>query len=72
MFHRPRLTRQLDHTLDTLHRRLDDETEQALRRRMHFPVGWDPFFHDSIVEVNPYGTQHYDFERRQFTLDRSS
>lgn len=72
VFHGPRLTRQLDRTLDTLHRRLDGEPEEALRRGMHFPVGWDPFFQDSmsLVEVYHYGTQHYDFHRRQLTLDQ--
>src|SRR5919112_1797838 len=37
VFHGPRLTRQLDHTIDVLHRRLDAESEETLRRAMHFP-----------------------------------
>ena len=37
-----RLARQLDHSIDLLHLRLDAETEEAMCRRMHFPVGWDP------------------------------
>ena len=70
VFHGPRLVRQLDRTLDALHRRLDAETEAALRRRMHFPVSWDPFFHDTmtLADVYQYGIQHYDFHRRQLTL----
>jgi hypothetical protein len=49
VFHGARLTRQLDHTIDLLHRRLDAETEEALGRRMHFPVGWDPFSPDTMT-----------------------
>jgi DinB superfamily len=74
VFRGPRLTRQLDRTLDRLHRRLDLETEDALGRRMHFPVGWDPFFRDtmSLDEVYRYATQHYDFHRNQLTLVRAT
>jgi len=74
VFHGPRLTRQLDHSIDLLHRRLDAQTEEALGRRMHFPVGWDPFFRDTMTleEVYRYGTQHYDFHRRQLTLPETS
>lgn len=72
VFHGPRLVRQADRTIAALHRRLDSETDQTLRRRMHFPVDWDPFFTDtmSLVEVYRYGTQHYDFHRQQLTLER--
>lgn len=71
VFHGPRLTRQLDHTIDLLHRRLDDESEAALGRRMHFPVGWDPFFRDTMTleQVYAYGAQHYYFHRAQLTLE---
>lgn len=71
VFHGPRLTRQLDRTIDRLHRRLDAESDAALARRMHFPVGWDTFFRDTMTmeEVFRYGTQHYDFHRAQLTLD---
>lgn len=71
VFHGPRLTRQLDRTIDRLHRRLDAESDAALARGMHFPVAWDPFFRDTMTleEVYRYGTQHYDFHRAQLTLD---
>jgi hypothetical protein len=70
VFHGPRLTRQLDRTLDRLHRRLDAESDETLGQRMHFPVGWDPFFRDTmtLAEVYHYATQHYDFHRAQLTL----
>jgi hypothetical protein len=74
VFHGPRLTAQLDRTLDALHHHLERETDQALRRRMDFPVGWDPFFSRgmSLLAVYHYGTQHFDFHRRQLTLDRDT
>jgi DinB superfamily len=70
VFHGSRLTRQFDKTIDVLHRRLDAESEAALRRGMHFPVGWDPFFRDTMTleQVYRYGVQHYDFHRAQLTL----
>lgn len=73
VFHGPRLTRQLDRTLDRLHRRLDAESDESLGRRMHFPVEWDPFFRDTmtLAEVYHYATQHYDFHRKQLTLTPS-
>ena len=71
VFHGPRLVRLLDRVVASLHRHLERETEQSLRRTMHFPVGWDPFFEDrmSLAEVYHYGTQHFDYHRRQLTLD---
>ena len=70
VFRGARLTRRLDRTVAALHRRLDQETDEALGRVMHFPVGWDPFFSDrmSLLEVYHYATQHFDFHRRQLTL----
>ena len=70
VFHGPRLTRQLDHTIDLLHRRLDAETDADLERGMHYPTRWDPFFEDymTLADVYHFPTQHYDFHRRQLTL----
>ena len=71
LFHGARLTRLLDRTVEHLHRRLDAETDESLRSRMHFPEEWDPFFNDTmtVADVYHYGTQHYDFHRRQLTLE---
>lgn len=72
VFHGRRLTWLADRTLDALNRRLDAEAEDALRRTMHFPVAWDPFFGESMTleQVYRYGIQHYDFHRAQLTIDR--
>ena len=69
-FHGPRLIRQMDRTVAALSRKVDQETEEALDRTMHFPVDWDPFFRDrmTLLEVYHYGTQHFDYHREQLTL----
>lgn len=70
VFHGPRLEAQVNRTIASLHRQLDTEEQAALERGMAFPPGWDPFFTDrmTLLEVYHYGTQHFDFHRRQLTL----
>lgn len=70
VFRGARLTARVDRTVASLHRHLDRESEESLRATMHFPVGWDPFFADTmtLAEVYHYGTQHFDFHRRQLTV----
>jgi len=38
---------------------------------MHLPVGWHPLFRDAMTleQVFRYGTEHYDFHRRQLPLE---
>lgn len=75
VFNRRRMGRKLDHVIASLHRSLDAETEERLRRAMHFPPRWDPYFKDTmtLAEVYQYATQHFDHHRRQLTLqDRRS
>ncbi|MFG1911520.1 DinB family protein [Kribbella sp. NPDC048928] len=66
-----RMVVMFDHTADKLHRRLDAETDADLARGMHYPTRWDPFFKDymTLADVYRFPTQHYDFHRRQLTLD---
>lgn len=66
-----RMVVMFDHTVDKLHRRLDAETDADLARGMHYPTRWDPFFKDymTLADVYHFPTQHYDFHRRQLTLD---
>jgi hypothetical protein len=70
VFHGPRLLRLFDRVVASLHGHLDSETDGSLRRTMHFPVGWDPFFTDrmSLADVYHYGTLHFDYHRAQLTL----
>jgi len=53
-----------------LQRRLDREPDSALRRGMHYPVSWDPFFtgYMTLDDIYRYPTQHFDFHRKQLTL----
>jgi hypothetical protein len=66
-----RMVVMFDHVVDKLHRRLDAETDADLARGMHYPTRWDPFFKDymTLADVYHFPTQHYDFHRRQMTLE---
>ncbi|MEV4649534.1 DinB family protein [Saccharopolyspora sp. NPDC049357] len=61
----------MDRVINGLHRRLDAEREADLRRGMHYPTRWDPFFADfmTLADVYHFPTQHFGFHRRQLTLD---
>ena len=67
---RPRMVRLMDHVVAGLQEALSRTPESALRRGMHFPVGWDPYFTDymTLRDVYHYPTQHYEHHRRQLTL----
>ena len=58
-------------TIWRLHRRLDAESDAELKLRMHFPVGWDPYFTDTmtLAELYRYATKHFEHHRAQLTLD---
>ena len=60
-----------DRVIAALHRRLDTETDAALARGMHYPTRWDPFFRDymTLADLYRFPTQHFEFHRRQLTLD---
>jgi len=64
------MERLLDHVIARLQAKLLRESDVALGRGMHFPVGWDPYFTDvmTVGDVYHYATQHYDHHRRQLTL----
>jgi len=70
VFHGLRLVWLCDRVIAALDRRLDHETEHALNRTMHFPVGWDPYFRDTmtLLDVYRFGTEHFDYHARQLTL----
>lgn len=65
-----RLTRWFDRTVEVLHRGLDAETEEALRRATAFPTAWDPCFRPrmTLAEVYRCGTAHFEHHRHQLTL----
>jgi hypothetical protein len=65
-----RMGRKFDRVVSALQRRLNADPPSALRRGMHFPTTWDPFFRDymTLAEVYQYPTKHFGFHQRQLTL----
>jgi hypothetical protein len=70
---RKQLAARFDRVIAALHRRLNAETDAELTRGMHYPTRWDPFFVDfmTLADLYRYPTQHFDFHRRQLTLDNA-
>jgi hypothetical protein len=67
------MERVMDQVTNGLVRTLERSSPEQLGRGMHFPVGWDPYFHDfmTIEDVLHYATQHYQHHRRQLTLSNA-
>ena len=65
-----RMIPKFDAVIAGLQRRLDRESEANMGRSMAYPVRWDPFFRTTMTleEVYHYPTQHFEFHRRQLTL----
>ena len=65
-----RMGAEFNPVIASLHRRLAREADAHLRRGMHYPVRWDPFFENfmTIADIYHYPTQHFGFCRRQLTL----
>src|SRR5215469_1039046 len=65
-----RMPAMLDHVIAALQKHLQRETDSALRRGMHYPTTWDPFFTDymTLADIYRYPTQHFRFHQRQLTL----
>lgn len=63
-----RMTRILDRVIAALQQHLQWETGSTLRRGMHYPATWDPFFADymTLADIYHYPTQR--FHQRQLTL----
>jgi hypothetical protein len=59
-----------DQVIAALERRLESEPDSTLRRGMHFPTTWDPFFtgYMTLADLYRYPTQHFNFHRQQLTL----
>lgn len=64
------MERLLDRTVRRLQAGVRRDAQTWTTRRMHFPVGWDPYFNDvmTVRDVYHFATQHYDHHRRQLTL----
>jgi hypothetical protein len=59
----------MDRVIASLQRKLARESDDSLRRGMHFPTRGDPFFKDymTVEDVYRYPGKHSDFHKRQQT-----
>ena len=62
--------RRFDRVVATLLRHLDQESDVALSRGMHYPTSWDPYFkaYMTLADLYRSPTQHFEHHRRQLTL----
>jgi hypothetical protein len=69
-----RMAGALDRVIAALQRRLQQETDAALRQGMHYPTTWDPFFtgYMTLAELYRYPTRHYRHHRQQLTLPEAA
>ncbi|HVB46209.1 MAG TPA: DinB family protein [Streptosporangiaceae bacterium] len=67
-----RMSSTLDRVIAALQHRLAREPEAGLRRGMHYPTSWDPFFasYMTLLDLYRYPTQHFDYHRQQLTLPK--
>ena len=70
VFNAKRMADKCDRVIGSLQRHLERETEPELRRGMHYPTGWDPFFkpYMTLADIYHYPTQHFNFHREQLSL----
>jgi len=70
VYNRRRMGAELDRVIASINRKLAKDSDEALRRGMHFPTGWDPFFADymTLEDVYRYPSRHFDFHAQQLTL----
>ena len=69
-----RMAGALDRVIAALQRRLRQEPGAALRRGMHYPTTWDPYFtgYMTFAELYRYPTRHYRHHRQQLTLPEAA
>jgi hypothetical protein len=67
---RSRMGSAFDRVIAALQRRLERESDADLRRGMHYPTSWDPFFasYMTLYGLYRYPTQHFDYHLQQLTL----
>ncbi len=74
VYNHRRMGAKFDKVTESLRRRLWRENESSLRRGMHFPTRWDPFFKDymTLADLYHYPAQHFTFHSRQLDLGQRS
>jgi hypothetical protein len=74
VYNRRRMGAKMNRVIASLERTLTRVSDDNLRRGMYFPTRWDPFFMDymKLADVYRYPGQHFDFHKRQLTLDSAA
>jgi hypothetical protein len=54
VYNRHRMGAKMDRVIASLQRKLARESDDSLRRGMHFPTRWDPFFKDYMTVEDVY------------------
>ena len=69
-YNRRRMGKKMEREIDKLQRSLAAENDSSLRRGMHYPTSWDPYFrrYMTLADIYRYPGQHYDHHRQQLTL----
>lgn len=72
IYNHRRMGAKFDKACAALQLRMSRENEASLRRGMHFPTRWDPFFKDymTLADVYRYPTEHFLFHSRQLNTGR--
>jgi hypothetical protein len=70
VYNHGRMGAKFDRVTASLATTLDRTSDASLRRGMHYPTRWDPFFKDymTLADVFHYPAQHFDFHQRQLDL----
>jgi hypothetical protein len=70
VYNRKRMGPKFDRVIASFIRKLDRASEASMRRGMHYPTEWDPFFKDymTLADIFHYPTQHFDFHLNQLAL----
>ena len=74
VYNRRRMGAKMDRVIASLKRKLARESDDNLRRAMHFPTRWDPFFKDYMILADVYwfAGRHFDFHERQLPFDSAA
>jgi hypothetical protein len=70
VFGASRMGAKMDRVIAGIQRSLARESDSDLRRGMHYPTNWDPFFEDfmTLADIYRYPTQHFNYHREQLTF----
>lgn len=70
IYNRRRMGAKMDRVIRSLESSLWRASDADLRRGIHFPAQWDPYFRDymTVADMYRYAGEHYDHHRAQLTV----